>query len=380
MDRLIRVLHVVTNMNNGPAETFIMNIYRNIDRTKIQFDFLTCKLGAFDEEIENLGGRIYRIPTISSSGYGNYLRNLEQFFQMNKDYEIVHSHVGKVSGFVLMAAEKAGIKGRIVHSHAAKSKGSIASKLYQLYAGNYIEKSATHYIASSTDTAKWLFKNKLDGTVILKNGIETDKFKYCPLKRAEIREEVHIGKDSAVIGHIGRFNNRQNHSFLIDLFNEYSKLVPDCVLVFVGDGSLRLKVEEQFKNLNLEHKVRFLGIRPDIDLLLQACDLLVSPSIYESLPVTLIEAQAAGLPCLISDGITDEADIGLNLIKKAPANNKRVWLERMSEIVVKEKDRNVCTSAFSKRGHDVKEIAQQIESFYFTVLENSFESKQLINV
>ncbi|HZH58317.1 MAG TPA: glycosyltransferase family 1 protein [Metabacillus sp.] len=364
----IRVLHVVVNMNRGGAETLIMNLYRNIDRSKIQFDFLTCKEGVFDQEILNLGGKIHRIPYITDGGHFHYIKNLKQFFKANNHYKIVHSHMDKMSGFVLKSAKKAGIPVRIAHSHNTQSEGGFAAKLYKEYAGSNIEKAATHYLACSNLAAKWLFKNKAKSSKLLKNGIDMEKFTFSKKTREKIREELGIEKDSLVLGHVGRFNHQKNHAFLIDIFNELKKVESKSYLVLVGDGTLRSDIEEKVKRLRLEEKVKFLGVRSDINRLLQAFDLFIFPSFHEGLPVTLIEAQGSGLPCLISENITHEVDMKMDLVKFLPINNKNVWVEEIREISTKDGSRNISNQALYQQGYDIKNTAHFMNDFYLEMV------------
>lgn len=364
MESPVRVLHVIVNMNRGGAETLIMNLYRNINRSKIQFDFLTCKEGVFDQEILNLGGRIHRIPYITERGHFHYIKNLNQFFKMNNDYKIVHSHMDKMSGLVLKAAKMARVPVRIAHSHNTESEGGLAAKIYKEFAGSNINKAATHYLACSNLAAKWLFKDKANAATLLKNGIETDKFIFSKEVRDQIRNELGLGYDSLVIGHVGRFNHQKNHSFLVDIFYELSKIATESFLVFVGDGALRSEIEKKVRKLRLNDKVLFLGERSDINNVLQAFDLFVFPSIHEGLPVTLIEAQGAGLPCLISDQITPEVDLGMGLIKFIPLKKNDIWVEEILKAYARKVSRNIPKQALSNKGYDIKNTAHFIQDFY----------------
>ncbi|MCV9884812.1 glycosyltransferase family 1 protein [Metabacillus halosaccharovorans] len=364
----IRVLHVVVNMNRGGAETLIMNLYRNIDRSKIQFDFLTYKEGVFDQEIMDLGGKIHRIPYITDGGHFHYIKNLKQFFKANNHYKIVHSHMDKMSGFVLKAAKNVGIPVRIAHSHNTQSEGGFAAKLYKEYAGSNIEKSATHYLACSNLAAKWLFKNKAVSSKLLKNGIETEKFTFSKKIRDKVRGELRVEEDILVLGHVGRFNHQKNHLFLIDIFHELNKVEPKSVLVLVGDGTLRSDIEEKVKSLRLEEKVKLLGVRSDINSLLQAFDVFVFPSLHEGLPVTLIEAQGAGLPCLISENITEEVDLKMDLVKFLPVHNKNVWIEEIINILTKDASRENSKNTLSEQGYDIKDTAHFINDFYLEMV------------
>lgn len=359
----IRVLHAVVNMNRGGAETLLMNLYRNIDRTKVQFDFLTCKEGVFDEEIKQLGGKVHRIPYVTDKGHFGYIKALNQFFAENKEYHIIHSHMDKMSGIVLREAKRNKIPVRIAHSHNTSSEGSIAAKLYKWYAGRNILSNSTHHFACSSEAAKWLFHSKAKETTILKNGIESEKFSFSPIIRQEVREELGLNNDF-VIGHVGRFNHQKNHSFLIDLFSKISKAIPDAKLLLVGDGELRIDMEKKVTNLGLDQKVFFLGVRSDIHRLLQGFDLFLFPSLHEGLPVTLIEAQGAGLPCIISDAISREVDMGLDLIKFVSLEEKEsIWINEVKKTAANQRSRFV-SDQLMKNGYDIKGAAAWTEEFY----------------
>ncbi len=360
----VRVLHVVVNMNRGGAETLIMNLYRNMDRSKVQFDFLTSKQGTFDAEIESMGGKIHRIPYVTDVGHTKYVKELDHFFKTNSAYKIVHSHMDKMSGLILRAAKKARIPVRIAHSHNTKSEGGMASQLYKWYAGNHINPNATHLYACSNAAAKWLFRTKSIETFILKNGIECDKFQYSSDVRKRVRSELQLEKESLVIGHVGRFNHQKNHLFLLDVFSDVVKSLPNAVLILVGGGTLQSKIEEKIIELHLEKQVKLLGIREDIDALLQAFDLFVFPSLHEGLPVTLIEAQGAGLPCLISNTITREVDMGTSLVQYLPLTPSTHWVGQIVDLARKNQSRNLSENVLNEKGYNIRKTAKLTQNTY----------------
>lgn len=372
MDGPIRVLHVVVNMNRGGAETLIMNLYRNINRNKVQFDFLTFKPGAFDAEIINMGGRVHRIPYITDVGHIRFARNVRYFLQKKSEYKIVHAHMDKMSGIILRSAKKANVPTRIAHSHNTESEGGFFAKAYKWYAGTQIVSNATHLYACSNKAAKWLFKNKAKKAHILKNGIETDQFTFSTQAREMIRNELEIGKNTLVIGHVGRFSHQKNHLTLLEIFSTLHKKTPNVLLVLVGDGLLRKEIEKKIKQLNLEEKVKILGIRPDTSQLLQAFDLFMMPSLHEGLPVTLIEAQGAGLPCLISNKITREVDLGLGLVEYLPLTNKNEWIKTTMVFLREEQQsRKVSLHALSKKGYNIRNTAMRTEEAYLVLGEKA---------
>ncbi len=351
-------------MNRGGAETLIMNLYRNMDRSKVQFDFLTCKEGVFDKEIMQMGGNVHRIPYVTESGHRKYVRDLELFFKEHKEYKIVHSHLDKMSGFVLRSAKKANIPIRIAHSHNTMSEGGFLSRAYKWYAGNYVTSSATHLYACSQAAAKWLYKHHSEKATLLNNGIETDRFRFSANTRNIVRKELNIKQDTFVLGHVGRFAHQKNHDFLIDVFAGIHQKIPNSCLLLAGDGPLKQKIMGKVYQLKLEKKVYFLGVREDIHNLLQAFDMFVFPSLHEGLPVTLIEAQGAGLPCLISNEITQEVDMGLNLVQYLPLSDKYIWMKKMIDLGKKQPRREVYQEALSKKGYDIRKTAELTQNSY----------------
>ncbi|WP_347548660.1 glycosyltransferase family 1 protein [Pseudalkalibacillus hwajinpoensis] len=373
MGNPVRVLHVVVNMNRGGAETLIMNLYRNIDRSKVQFDFLTCKEGVFDSEIKAMGGKIYRIPYVSEVGHGGYVRVLNRFFQAHSYYQIVHSHMDKMSGLVLRAAKKAGIRNRIAHSHNTNSEGGKAARIYKWYAGQFVETNATHFYACSHLASNWLYSKKVKSSIILKNGIEPEQFSYSDQIRKSVREELNIGDKTFVLGHVGRFARQKNHPFLIDLFNRFQQGKKDSVLILAGDGPYRSEMEKKVKELSLENNVKFIGIRSDINRILQAFDVFVFPSFHEGLPVTLVEAQAAGLPCFISDYITNEIDLGLNLIHQISLKDKRIWISELIEFAESRPIRKKSISSLTTSDYDIRKTATKLQNNYMKMGREVFE-------
>jgi glycosyltransferase involved in cell wall biosynthesis len=364
----LRVLHVVVNMNRGGAETLLMNLYRNINRSKIQFDFLTCNEGVFDEEILKLGGKVYRIPYITEVGHSKYLKALTDFFMKYSHYRIVHSHMDKMSGIVLRAAKKAGIPIRIAHSHSTRSEGGIAARIYKWYAGTRISKNATDFVSCSREAAEWLFWNKADRTIFLKNGIDLEQFKFSLKIRESIRSELKIKEDQFIVGHVGRFSMPKNHSYLLEVFKEFLSYREEAILLLVGDGPLLPEIKRKVEEMELTKNVKFLGSRSDVEQLLQAFDIFLFPSVFEGFPVSVIEAQASGLPCLISDSITKEIDMGIGLVQSLSLNNKKLWIDKMQDVNDIHSTRNSnLNSLISKNGFDIKNSSDYLQNFYSTV-------------
>jgi len=310
---------------------------------------------------------MHRIPYISDVGHFHFEKQLLHFFRENNHYRIVHSHLDKMSGIVLRAAKKAGISIRISHSHNTRSEGGMAARVYKSFVGSLIRHNSTHHVACSMDAAKWLFKDRWQTSNIVRNGIEVDKFKYSPEVRETVRNKLKIDSSKFVLGHVGRFNHQKNHFFLLDVFSKVNKEIPETVLILIGDGELRLGIQKKIRDLKLEDKVLLLGVRSDVSDLLQAFDLFIFPSLHEGLPVSLIEAQGAGLPCLISDHISNEVDMGLNLIHYSSLVSIDVWIKNIKKIRSMPAKRDEVTSRMIQKGFDIRNIAASIEEYYYSI-------------
>lgn len=360
MTQPIRVLQVVTHMNRGGLETMLMNYYRHIDREKVQFDFMVHRgeRAAYDDEIEALGGKIYRMPRLIpwSSTYQNAL---EIFFKSHSEYRIVHVHQDCLSSVILKVAEKNGIPVRIAHSHNSMQDKNI-KYLIKLYYKRFIPLFATDLFACAKDAGDWMFAGA--PYQILNNAIESTSYCFDENCRKTMRKSMKIPEDSLVLGHVGRFSRQKNHTYLIEIFKSVHAKCKNSFLLLVGDGELKPKIEEKIKSLSLENYVIFTGIRTDVSNLLQAMDVFLFPSLYEGLPVTLVEAQAAGLPCIISDNIPKDCDI-TGLITRIPLNNDpEFWAKQiLAAQILQRKDTH---KEIIAAGFDISENAKWLENFY----------------
>ena len=360
----IRVLQVVTVMNRGGLETMLMNYYRKLDKKQFQFDFLVHRQerGDYDDEIEQLGGRIYRMSSIRPGNYRKYFKELDEFFKNNTEYQVVHAHINENSGFVLRAAKKYGINCRIAHSHLADLKLDYKYP-FRLYGRYYLKPNANYYYACSEQAGTWLFGANTPNNQIkvMPNAVDLKEFQFNPIVREEIRDQLNLN-NQLVGGHVGRFNPQKNHDFLIDIFNEIQKLHSNAILLLIGEGYLFQKVKEKVKNFGLEDKVRFLGLRKDIKLLMQAMDVFLFPSLFEGLPVVLVEAQAAGLCCITSTGVTKEANLtgDVEFIDlKVPASE---WAKH---VLSKNYVRKDYSDILTKKGYNSDESVKELLNFYW---------------
>lgn len=358
----LRVLHVVTYMGLGGLETMLMNYYRKIDREKIQFDFLVHRNESayYDNEIANLGGKIHRVPRLNPFSKA-YKDSLKSFFKSHPEYKIVHVHQDCLSGIILKVAKECGIPVRIAHSHSSSQDKNFKYIIKLIYKG-LIPKYATHLFACGKKAGDWMFTGaKFD---VLNNAIEAKKYTFSQEKRNQMRTALNISADKFVIGHVGRFSKPKNHSFLIKIFAEILKET-DALLLLVGDGHYRPNIEAQAKQLGIYNKIFFLGNSTDVCDIMQAMDIFVFPSIYEGLGIVAIEAQAAGLPCVISNEVPTEA-ILTDSVCQLPLNVPlKLWAQKINEL--KTLNRHNTLKQIQKHGYDIDDNVTRLENFYFNL-------------
>ena len=343
---MIKVLQVVTILDRGGEETMIMNYYRNIDSSIIQFDFLVHRdeKGVYEDEIINRGGNIYRAFPIRPWNYAKYRKWLKRFFEEHKnEYMAVHAHILENCGFVLEAAKEAGVPVRIAHSHLAQV--------------NCCDKPNTD---STCNRAKYLFDDMPFS--VMPNAVDTSIFAYRQDVRTEMRTELGLN-GKLVIGNIARFHPVKNQTFLVDIFKEYLNINANAVLVLAGVGEEQENVRLKVHALQLDKKVKFLNLRDDINRVLQAIDIIVFPSKLEGLPLSLVEAQAAGVPCLLSDRVARETAI-TDLVDFIPLEaSPAKWSEKISEILdgfVREDSSEKIKAA----GYDIKTNVEDLKAIY----------------
>ena len=301
----IVVAQIMGKMNGGGVEAVIMNYYRHIDRTKIQFDFI-CDEDSTNipyEEIEKLGGKVILCPPYQK--LHKYMKFLENLF-VRKKYRIIHSNINTLSVFPLKAAKKAGVPVRIAHSHNTSNPREIKRNLVKNVLRKFSKKYATDYFACSEAAGRYQFGDKAfdEGKVkIIPNAINIEKFKYDPDARKKLRKEIGIKDSDFVIGHVGAFRRQKNHTFLIDVFAEVKKERKNAKLILVGQGPLREEIEEKVKKLGLEKDVFFLGQRNDTNKLYSVFDVFCLPSLYEGFGVVTIEACAAERNVILSEHV-----------------------------------------------------------------------------
>lgn len=359
MSEPIRVLQVVTYMGRGGLETMLMNYYRNIDRDKVQFDFLTHRdeRWDYDDEIESLGGKIYHLPKLNPFSK-DYLNALDKFFKEHKEYQIVHCHQDCLSGVVLKVAKKNGVRFTIAHSHNANQDKNL-KYLIKVFEKRKIPKYADKLFACGDEAGRWMFNT--DDFEVLNNAIDTNLYTYNKEKADKVKKAFGI-ENKFVVGHVGRFNPQKNHEFLIDVFNEIQKVKEDSVLMLVGDGDLRHEIEQKVRDLGLSDKVIFTGIRSDVNDLMQGMDVFLFPSLYEGLGIALIEAQASGLKCIISDTIPKDGVLTDDVTCISLTQSPTVWADE----ILKNQDYKRANNKeiIKKANYDIKNNAKTLEQFY----------------
>lgn len=307
----IRVLQIVGIACNGGVEAVVLNYYRHMDKSKVQFDFVVHKhpVENFVAEVKKGGGRLYEVTPYTK----NIFAFTHEIYRIIKDghYDIVHSNMNSMSGFPLFAAWLAGAKVRILHNHTTDTKTEGFRTILKRVLRPFAKMFANRYWACSNLAGEWMYGKKAvqSGKItIIPNAIDLEKFAFNPDKRKSLRQKLGL-EEKFVLGHIGRFAYQKNHSFLIDVFAEVVRVKPEARLMLIGDGELRKTIEEKVVNLGLQNKVLFLGNRNDVADLYNAMDIFLLPSHYEGLPVVGVEAQANGLKCLFSDKVTYESTL-----------------------------------------------------------------------
>ena len=369
-EKPIRVAHVIGKWVGGGLEAIVLNYYKYLDRSQVQFDFIV-DIGSPRiprEEIEQLGGRIIIVPRYEDVFH--YIRELARIFR-EENYTIVHSHINTMSVFPLCAAWISKVPIRIAHSHSTSNKKEKKKDFIKKCLRPLAKNFATDYFCCSELAGRWLFGNRTynKGNVyLLRNAIDTGNFRFSQKSRVEKRNELQIKENQILIGHIGRFVTQKNHSFLIKVFQEIHRKNKETILVMVGEGPLLELMKQKVKELQLDKAVIFTGQRRDTNELYSAFDVLLLPSLYEGLPVVGVESQTAGLPCIMSDEITKEIKV-LDSTKLLPFSlGAKRWAEEVldSFVVVKRKD---TSQILVENGFDIHCEAHKLEVKYKELLQ-----------
>lgn len=371
----VHVLVLDTVMDRGGAEAMIMNYMRNINRDIIKFDFLTNRdyRAAYEDEIESLGGKVYHMCPMYPGKFHRYKKEVREFLKEHPGYKIIHSNLEERSYLPLKVAKKMGVPVRISHSHN-RPLGVNPKLIVRYYFRFMLKFYNTHMFACGEEAGDWLYgKKNRDNVTIMNNAVDANQYRYNPKVSKEMKKQLGI-EGKKVIGHVGRFFPQKNHGFLIDIFNEIHKKDKDTVLLLVGGGelddALKNQIKEKVRNLGLEDAVEFLGVREDVDRIVQTFDVFLLPSLFEGLPVTMVEAQAAGLPCVISDKVPIQCDLTGNVwvvpLDESPEKWADVVLDKANNFEKRDTYQQIADAGF-----DIKSQAKWLEEFYVKALEES---------
>ena len=363
---MIRVLHSVSNMDRAGIETMLMNYYRHIDRDKVQFDFLCNKTkpGAYDDEVKSLGGRIFHTPGLNPAKLPKYMKYMKGLFKEYPEYRIVEAHNGAFGVYALHGAKLSNVPVRIYHAHGASITKDWKMPL-KLICKQFLPGNMTHHYTCGIEAARCYFGDKVVDAgdyELIPNAIEVQRFTYNPTIREQIRKEYKLD-DKHVLGHVGRFMTQKNHTFLLDVFAEVVKKDELAVLICLGDGELMPEMKEKAKSLGISDKVVFVGNVGNANEWYQAFDAFILPSIWEGLPVVGVEAQAADLPCIFSDGVTTEIGLSDKAVFVPLSTSKDKWVEAI-ENGFAQNERKDRTELIRENNYDIETEAIKLQNRY----------------
>lgn len=362
----IRVLHNIASLHFGGAQAFLMNVYNNIDRKKVQFDFVVTPEEKKDlyEQVEQMGGRIFVCPKYTGKNHFAYCRWWNDFFAEYPEYHVIHGHVRSTASIYLKIAKKYGLV-TIAHSHST-SNGSGISAIVKNIMQLPIRHTADYLFACSDKAGKWLYGEKATKQPnyrMIPNGVDLKRFAFHEEKRRQMRNQLKITEDTFVVGHIGRITVPKNHQFLVELFAAYHKENPKSKLLLVGDGELFEAVQQQCTQLGIRKAVIMVGSKTNTEDYYQAMDIFVFPSLWEGLPVSVVEAQANGLICLLSDVITRDVDL-TDQVKYLSLNEKSRWINEIARACPKPRTAASPENMKKLQPFDASVVAKQLQDFY----------------
>lgn len=363
MSEPIRVLHVITGMEHGGAESFIMNMYRSIDREKVQFDFLLrSNKMIYGDELAKMGSRIYYTASIPMHIIKNYFQTI-RFFKEHH-YDIIHVHANAlIYVSVLKIAKRAGVKCRIMHSHNTSIFYS-KTKPIHMFNKKHIKKIATHYFACSEDAGKWMFNDEFR---VIRNGIDIERFDFNKENRSRIRKEFKIAENALVLGNVAHLTSVKNQEFAIEVLSKIHKEGNKAYLVLVGEGESENELKQLANQKSVGDYVVFAGGRKDVYSILSAFDVFVFPSLHEGLPISILEAQANGLVCVCSEAVPIESFPRESIHQLPLEAGTQKWCDT---ILALDHSRIDVGEQLVKLGFDSKSQAKELQEFYLSVIED----------
>ena len=365
----VHVLCVMSTLDRGGAESMVMTLFRHMDHDKVTFDFVkhTNQVGDFEDEIKELGGSIYTAPRYRINNHFSYIKWWKNFLNIHPEYVLIHGHFFSISAVYFMVAQS---KDRITiaHSHSTETINNRKEKpLLHWVVNQYIkriEKYTDYALACSYEAGNWLFKNK--PFQVLNNAIDVEKFRFNEDIRNIVRNDLGFTNE-LVLGTVANLSDVKNPMGLIDIFVAVKKKNLNAKLLWIGEGNERGSIEKRIHQDGLEKDVILLGRREDVPSLLQGFDAFLLPSFSEGLPVSLIEAQGAGLQCFISDRVTKEVDI-TGLCTFLPINKPDNWAEQWADAIVGNLTQRIDMSAqIAEKGYDIHFTAEWLEDFYLDI-------------
>lgn len=366
----IKILQIFTVLNKGGAETNLMNYYRNMERSQFQIDFLVHReSGFFEDEILNAGSKIYRLPPILPWKLKEYKKAVCDFFDKHQDYDIVHGQCSELGVFIYEEAKRRNIPVIIAHAHNNRMDRD-KKLVFRLLWKKRMRKSINQYFTCGKEAAENLFGKKLAlQSYQMNNAIEVENFKFNQEIRTQKRAALNADETINIVN-VGRFNTQKNQLFLLDVFAEIIKQNNNYQLFLVGLGDLEVKLKQKVKDLNLQDKVNFLGLRNDVPELLQAMDVFMFPSLHEGFSVAFVEAQTTGIKCVISDGVPVESVLIKENVTIIPLKeNAKHWAKKILEINLSE--RKDVSEMIKKSGYDIKENAKKLEKKYLEFINRN---------
>lgn len=365
-----KVVHILGVLNRGGAETLVMNILRNIDREKVKFTFVAYAKGnehSYEQEILGYGCKIHYLPQLSLPNPFKFIISWFLFLKKS-NHDIFHFHITSTS-IIPILLSKLFNKKTIVHGHCTNRPNNY-KKFVKMILVPPLKYSADYYCACGIKAAKWLLGkrlNSLNNFSVIANGVDTNTFIYNQSLRKQYKAELKIN-DRLVFGHVGRFEAQKNHTLLIDIFDKVYRKNNNAVLLLIGGGPLEEEIKNKVERLSLSEAVQFLGVRSDIPSLMNAMDVFVFPSLYEGLPVTLVEAQATGLPCLVSDTVSEESKI-TSLCKFIPLNDVNQWADAC---LAKQPERGDTSAEIHKAGYSISSSVEKLQSIYSKLIDSKY--------
>lgn len=360
----IRILNILPNMRSAGIETFVMNIYRNIDRKKFQFDFIVHNKDKefYDDEILSLGGKIYRFSLKDDKNIIKYIRDLNNFFNQHNEYQIIHGHMQSMMPLYLKIAKEHNVKIRIAHSHNNSYERSMKGFILHILS-RFTKAYSNINLACSESAGKYLFGN--NEFEVVNNGIDIYKFRFNNDVREKVRKKYNIQDDEILIGNIGRMEKQKNQLFLVDLFYDLYKKNNKMKMIIIGEGKLKNKILNKIKKYRLQKNVILIERTRNVNEFMSAFDIFALPSLYEGLGIVLIEAQVAGLKCITTEKtVAKETNITKN-IKYLPLNKKK-WMEEIEDI---DTNYNHLIDLDDKiLSFDIKNVAKKMQKIYSTSL------------